>query len=220
MKKTKNESKKSFLLIITIPAICFLLIIIGLSIFIAHQNSLATLDLLVAPASSEITINGKRYENGIYKLNPGTYTAEIKKDDFSTKTFTLSLSAGKTTNLHTYLNQTDGSLSWYLDHNDDAILATKIGDEEAEEQMKKAQETYPILKDLPIIVDEYDASYNYTNYRIDGGNLTDCTHDFCIIITDTTGGNEDAAKAQITNRGYNLDDYEIIYHYEPITPLE
>ena len=86
--------------------------------------------------------------------------------------------------------------------------------------MENAAKSYPILNILPIIIDEYDAEYNYTNYRIDGGNEDRCTHDFCLIITDTTGGNEENAKTQITNRGYDLNDYEIIYHYEHIEPLE
>ncbi len=217
---SQNKSKNSFLLAILLPAIFLLLVIVGLSIFITDQSRLATLDILVSPVSSEITINGQTYKNGSHKLEPGTYTAEIKKPDFITKTFTLTLVSGKTTNLHTYLNQTDGSLSWYLSHNDDAILATQIGDEEADQLMENAAKSYPILNILPIIIDEYDAEYNYTNYRIDGGNEDRCTHDFCLIITDTTGGNEENAKTQITNRGYDLNDYEIIYHYEPIEPLE
>ena len=218
--KDTTKTNRNLALVIILPITIIIIVIIGLVLFITRQNHLATLDILVAPASSDIIIDGKTYHHGAHKLEPGIYHIEVKKPDFTTKTFTVTLSSGKTTDLHTYLLQSDGSFSWYLDHQDDSILLTQIGDEEANKLMSESEQKYPILSDLPIIIDQYDAQYNYTNYRIDGGNLESCTHDFCLIITDTTGGNEEKAKNEIKNRGYSLDDYEIIYHYEPIAPLE
>lgn len=79
---------------------------------------------------------------------------------------------------------------------------------------------YPVVKGLPIIYANYDQDYNYTEYRIDIANPSDCQkQDFCLIITDVTGGNEQAAKNALIKKGYNPADYEIIYKYQPITPL-
>ena len=72
-------------------------------------------------------------------------------------------------------------------------------------------EKYPIIKDLPIVVAEYDAEYNYTEYRIDGGKDSLCSENFCLYVTDYTGAGLDAARQTIKDKGYNPDDFEIHY---------
>ena len=213
--KTFIEDKKPFVIIISI--IVFFALVIS---FIAYQISLATVNILVAPISSSIKINNKEYQNGQHKFSPGTYQVEISKEAFNTKTFTLNLKSGETVNLHAYLEQSDGTDSWYLTHNEDDLIRTQIGDEEATKESEKYSKKYPIVKVLPLIYANYDDNYNYTEYRIDGGKLEGCKKEFCLKITDTTGGNEENAKRYIRENGYNPDKYEIIYEYTPIEPLE
>ena len=95
-----------------------------------------------------------------------------------------------------------------------------IGDYEAEQNSKDYNSRYPIISILPIVYAEYDDEYDYTEYRIDGGSFSDCDRDFCLKITDVTGGNMDHAKAKIRNAGFNPDDFQILYEYRPIAPLE
>ena len=54
---------------------------------------------------------------------------------------------------------------------------------------------------------------------IDGGMFDGCEGTFCLKITDTTGGNYERAIQMIKEKGFNPDDYEIIYENKPITPL-
>ena len=211
----KNPKIQRIILIILIVLIPIIILFT-----ISYNSSLATLDLLIAPKSSTIKINDKIYQNGEYKLKPGTYTVEISKKNFFTKTFTLNLKSNKTTKLHTYLEQTDGSYSWYLNHPEDDFIRTQIGDEEATKESEQYKKDYPIITVLPLIHAEYDDQYNYTEYRIDGGNFEECEKEFCLKITDTTGGNEENAKNLIRKNGYNPEKYEIIYDYVPIEPLE
>lgn len=217
MKQFSNliKNKKNLM---TITSIVLFLIITFSSIF--YYTSLATLDLLVAPTSATITINGKKYHNGQHKLSAGTYDVKISKKDFNTKTFTLNLKSNQTTNLHTYLDQTDGKDTWYLNHNDDDLIRTQIGDEEATKQAEDYEKKYPIIKLLPFNYANYDENYNYTEFIIDGGKFDGCKEEFCLKITDSTGGNEEAAKSFIQGNGFDPDDYEIIYEYTPIEPLE
>lgn len=93
-------------------------------------------------------------------------------------------------------------------------------DRAADRAAKAYREAHPIIIALPIIYANYDESYNYTEFRIDGGEFPECSTDFCLKITDTTGGNYAHARELIKNSGYSPDDYEIIYEYKPITPLE
>ena len=100
------------------------------------------------------------------------------------------------------------------------ISATTNNDRTADAKQKAFLEKYPIINELPIIYAYYDEQYNYTEFRIDGGTFDECSKDFCLKITDTTGGNYDFAKELIKNAGFNPDDYELLYEYKPITPLE
>ena len=102
----------------------------------------------------------------------------------------------------------------------DGSVATTAGDSAATAKQKAYLKAHPIINELPIIYANYDEQYNYTEFRIDGGEFPECSTDFCLKITDTTGGNYAHARELIKNSGYNPDDYEIIYEYKPITPLE
>ncbi len=200
--------------------ISLFLILIILTGIILYRKSLATLNILVAPASSKITINNKTYSNGEYKLPAGDYEAKIEKDGFYNKTVNLKLESGKSSKLYIYLDQTDGSYSWYLKHPDDDMLRTEIGDFEVDNEAKEYTKNHPITQILPLIYAHYDEEYNYTKYRVDGGSFEECKQDFCLKITDTTGGNEENAKKLIKENGYNPEDFEIIYEFVPIEELE
>ncbi|MBQ3310048.1 hypothetical protein IJG73_01235 [Candidatus Saccharibacteria bacterium] len=103
---------------------------------------------------------------------------------------------------------------------DGSFAATTNNDRSADAAAKKFLEQYPVINVLPIIYAHYDEAYNYTEFRVDGGQFDDCSQDFCLKITDTTGGNFDFAKELITAAGHNPDDYELLYEYKPIVPLE
>ncbi len=86
----------------------------------------------------------------------------------------------------------------------------------ANQQANQYREQYPIVSLLPISVVEVDKeTYTMKEYRIDVGEFTDCKTDFCLKITDMTGGNQAAAHDKLRENGYNPDDYEIIYEYKP-----
>ena len=121
--------------------------------------------------------------------------------------------------MYTYLRQTDGSFSWYQNHPDDGLLLTQIGDYLADQETSSYAKKYPIMEALPIIYANYDKNYNYTEFRIDGGKFDGCNSDFCIKITDSTGGNLDLAKSKIKDAGFNPDDFQILYEYKPIQAL-
>ena len=110
-------------------------------------------------------------------------------------------------------------MDWYLSHEEDQMILNTIGGEQAVRESQEYSKNYPISTILPIIYADYDKEWNYTEYRIDGGDFDECSKDFCVKITDVTGGNEDAAMQKIRDSGFNPDDYEVIYSYEPMTPL-
>ena len=180
----------------------------------------ATLDILVAPSMAKVKVNGKEYKNGTYRMEPGELTAEIVMEGFESKTIPVNLVAGNTTKLYTYLLPADGSYEWYLEHPEEQMLLNTIGDARAAEEGRVYAAANPIVEVLPIVVAKYDEKWNYTEYRVDGGDFDECEKEFCLRITDTTGGNYEAALASIREKGFKPEDYEIIYQYKPIVPLD
>lgn len=215
----KDEKRKKIAVSI-IVALGFLAVI-GLVILAVINTRLdATLNVLVAPTSAEVVINGKKYENGDHKIESGEAVAVVSKEGFVTQEVTLKLTKGETTNLHLYLMPEDGTYDWYYDHEDEMMILNTIGDNEANKNSASYVASNPIIEILPIIYADYDENWDYTEYRVDGGSFDECEKVFCLKITDTTGGNRDAAMNKIREKGFNPDDYEIIYSYSPIKPLE
>ncbi len=217
----EQRSLKQRRILVIIISIIFALLLIGAIIAaIINSKYSATLDLLVAPRDATILIDGKPYKNGQYNFEPGEITVNISMDGFTSEEQQLTLKAGETTKYYTYLIPTDGSLDWYLEHEDDMMLMNTIGDANAALDSNEYLEENPIVEVLPIIYANYDKDYNYTEFRVDGGKFDNCKESFCLKITDTTGGNREHALELIREKGFNPDDYEIIYEYDPIKPLE
>ena len=170
----------------------------------------ATLDLLVTPLSAKIEINGRIYKNGEHKFDPGEINVEITKEGFKTQNYVINLPANETTKLYTYLVQNDGSLNWYLDHQEDEAILMQIGGIEATEESEKYTEQNPVVAAIPIIVEEYKNGIYY-DFRVDGGMFENCKKDFCLKISDVGGNGYERALEEIRKRGYNPENYEILY---------
>lgn len=161
----------------------------------------ATIDILIAPSSSIISIAGQDYTNGAYKMRPGKYTATIKKDGFEEKQIEIELLDNHITKLYDYLLMPDDNFSWYSNsgHQDDLKILQKIGDEKAKNFIKAIS----IDNILPI-------SDRQSGIVIDK-KLGDCTKNFCLKVTGNLKDNYDLVKNLIKQKGYNPEDYEITY---------
>ncbi len=71
---------------------------------------------------------------------------------------------------------------------------------------------YPIIQDLPVIVDYYSNNYaDYTHYTITYNATQEDYSDFSLIINDYTGNNYNVALDKIRELGFDPNDYKIIY---------
>ena len=215
MKKLFNIIKKYPLIFVGLSLLIFFTIILVVAALNLRAN--VEIELLVAPSSATTTIDGKKYQNGKFNIEPGEHRVHIEKEGFITQDF--SFNTMSTTKIYTYLHQTDGSFSWYQNHSEDSLLLTKVGDYLSDQEATTYSKKYPIMEALPFVYANYDKDYNYTEFRIDGGEFDGCNTNFCLKITDTTGGNLNLAKSKIKDAGFNPDDYQIIYEYKPIQAL-
>ena len=216
MNKITNFIKKYPLLFIGLSLLIFITIILVITAI--NMRKTEEIEVLVAPISAEITIDGKEYQNGTFNIEPGEHQVHIEKTGFISQDF--SFNTLSTRKIYTYLKQTDGSYSWYSNNSEDSNILTQIGDYEADREAELYSSQNPIVQVLPIFYAHYDENYNYSEFRIDGGEFDGCESNFCLKVTDTTGGNMELAKNKIKEAGYNPNNYQILYEYKPIQPLE
>lgn len=171
----------------------------------------ATLDIVVVPTEAKILINGEEYKNGVYQnVRTGKAKVNISLDGFETQEFEIELKRDERTRVYTYL---EGDAGWYEGMDEDSsYLLDIINEYKGEQQTVELKDKYPIMSDIPIVYERYLNNYTeYVSYRIDGGEYEGCEQEFCLKITDISGGNYERALKSIREKGYNPSDYEIIY---------
>lgn len=208
--KSLFDFMKKHILVFTIGALLLILVLIFMAVsFIVNYS--ATLDILVVPTDAMVMINGEQYENGIYEnMHIGKTHVSISLEGFDSQDFEIELKRGEKTRLYTYL---DTDSDWYQNIDDNTqYLIDIINEYKGELETKELMDKYPVMKDIPIVVEEYFNNYTqYVYYRIDGGIYEECEQEFCLKITDISGGNYDRALQTLREKGYNPDDYDIIY---------
>lgn len=197
-------------MIATIVAVAVFVIFV-LFIVLMKMSFAATLDVLVVPTEARVLVNGQEYQNGVYEgLMAGTVQVEISLEGFETQQFELELKRNETTRLYTYLK---GNESWYQNADENNLkMLDIILEHEGELETKKLTAKYPIMKDLPMVYENYtDGFTKYVSYRIDGGQYAQCKQEFCVKITDISGGSYETALKTMQSYGYSPSNYEIIY---------
>lgn len=208
--------------LIIIGIIAFIILVIFAIIgFIIDAQKTATLDILVAPSFAKVEIRNKKYvSTANIRLKPGEVTAYVTAQGFETEEVILNLTKNEEAQIYLSLNPTDENADFYVNNPEEADLVQRINERLVNINANLYIKEHPIVNILPINIVEYNQQNNlWTEYRIDYGEFSNCKTNFCLKITDTTGGNYEKALDQIRNKGFNPDDYEIIYQYEPMEDL-
>ncbi len=209
LEKFVNEHKILILTVLGLGVFAVILLVVSFKMLFS-----ASLDILVVPAEATVLIDGEKYENeNIYNgLMTHTAHVEISMKGFDTQSFDVELKRDETTKIYTYLKGND---AWYEEHKDDTKVQTSlelIYEQTGEEAVQSLNDKYPILSILPIVYEKYLNNYTeYVSYRIDFGEYDGCEREYCVMITDYSGGNRERALAAIRNRGFSPDDYQILY---------
>lgn len=208
MRKITDFFKKHPYLLLA--GVVIVILVVVLTVVTVRRLYSGSLRIVVAPTTAEIMIDGKKYQNGLYEgMKIGTVQAKIAAEGFESESFDLDLAAGETTKLYLCLKTDNPELLQTEDYVEACALVKEYyGEREKEEFWQK----YPIANDIPIVVEKYSQNYtNYIYYRIDLGEYENCEGAICLKITDISGGNYERALQTMRDKGYNPDDYEIIY---------
>ncbi len=206
-----------------------ILVVIGIAIYSSTKTAVITFN--IAPTDATIMMNGSTYQNGTYKLHPGTYDITISHSDLDQKTFHLDLPSDSSTHLITFLSATDEegnpSFDFYtLKTNQNSYQAltsiasstnnqTTDHDTSAEEFIARMEKTLSIKSILPIKGSVYAVSgVNTSTAGYSIRNATDnenCQTITCLLVMYYGEGYKDAVATEIQKAGYNPAGYELIY---------
>jgi hypothetical protein len=209
-KKLWKYIKKDNRRLLAVVAIAFVAILVLIAVItgIIDARKTATIDVLVAPESASVKINGHNYKNGLHKVEPGDFTVVITKDGFNSYEESFSLASGENKDLAVYLLQTDGGYDWYLSHPDDDIIMTGVGDKQAGKKANEALEKYPILKILP-----YRDSNGTSDYTISpkftGDELTALVIELNTCAEYSKGIYKNEALLWLGEQGFDPNNYQI-----------
>lgn len=193
-----------------------LVVFLGIIPLINYLLSPGYLEILVAPVGAEITIEGEKYHNGAYELQPGEYTATISAEGFETQTLAITAERGKLTKLYTYLETADGNYGFY---------EKRANMESLEALIKITGDDRPEFLQKLMLVDEGEIAFsacdgeatrtNCDSIKIKYDYEKECDWQLCLKITGRRMGLTNSVlykvEQELASRGYDLNNYKYIY---------
>ena len=196
-----------YILLTMILIVILTIVLVVISVRRLYSGSLR---VVVAPSTADVFVNNQLFKNGEYEgLRIVTVHVDIVSEGFESESFDLELLPDETAVIYRCLASDDDSLKQNDDYEAHCALVNEYyGEIEKNKFLRK----FPISNDIPIVVEQYYDNYTiYISYRIDLGQYKGCKQEACLKITDISGGNYERALENIRSRGYDPDDYEIIY---------
>lgn len=197
---------------ICFAAVLIFILVLGITaaFLIYDSTKSASVSLMVAPLSADITIGGKSYQNAsTHRIQPGEYEIVIRKDGyFEPIVGDFTIAADEHREFFISLTPLEGS-DWYSLHPEDSYPLDPITSEQLNLNSDSVTEKYPLVTALPITVEYYKAGGAYVkyvlSYSVDADDIP------TIYVRDYTGGNFGNALDRIISLGYQPDNYHIEY---------
>lgn len=213
--ETYTRNRK-FLLLFSIVAI-IVIAISAIVLTIINSQKSATIQIIVAPTTATVKIDGHQFKTeDTVHYYPGNFTAEISATGFTSQTLDLELVADQEAHLYIALEPTADNADYYEQHLIDANRRQAVYDASYQLGSDEYATKYPIVTILPYSYSAEDQFGDPIGYRIDYGKFDNCISDFCLQITGYLKSNLEEAKNYIKSKGFNPDDYQILFNYTPI----
>lgn len=192
-------------------------VILAIALIVGIYNNTgmtATVDILTSPSNAKVKLLGHTYRSGgAFNVKPGKYRAKVTAKGFKTKYVDIELTKDQTTKLYTILENKKTGYKYYIDNAEESKNFKKIIGFEAEKnpELKK----YTILEKLPFSRFYKSNTYRDEEFTILSDPREDCEDFPCLQINGKDMSKEEAKKLAselMSENGFNIDDYEIIYH--------
>lgn len=210
-KTADQKAKQKLMMAGLVAAIFVILVLVAVLVAIIESYKTVELDIMVAPLDAEITINGDKYKNGTYRVEPGEYEVNITHTELEPYFEKMAWEDGEDVKLYVYLTGKDGDMSWYLTHKNDDMVVTNIGDYFANEKSKAYVASDPIFEITPHY--DYDKGYRVNAAKNEDGEKNEI---IVYLYTCDEGRVERLKKnadAWLESKQIELNNYIVTYKY-------
>ena len=198
-----SKVKKYFWLML----LCGLILVLVIILIVLNNAKNSYLNIYITPLSAKVVINGSEYENGVYKLFPGEYTAIISADGFKEKEVSFKLNSNEYTNLFNCLIENDSTDNYYeqTSRSDDLAVLPQIA-----HYNEKANNILAEITSLEKIYDNLPKPFKGDDYYYSIEKRNNCESILCLTIRNFNGNNIESAKKEIINMGFDPEEYQIV----------
>ena len=130
-----NTKQKKF---VKYSLIFLIAVFIGIFIYstaslIINADKTATIEVLVAPSDSTLTIDGRNFPTKTtIRIKPGTYSVKIEKDGFISYNNSITAEDKRTVYLYEYLNEEDENGTFYQNNEEENQRTQQIYNKKAD----------------------------------------------------------------------------------------
>ena len=193
-----------------LAAVFVILVLVAVLFAIIEGRKSVALDILVAPKDAVITLNGERYKNGEYRVEPGEYEVSITHDRLEPYYKVVDFADGEDVKMYLYLTGADGDMSWYLTHNEDDMIVTSIGDYYANKKSQEYAASDPIFAVTPYY--DYNKGFKVNAERLDDGQVEIIVYLYTCDESRVESLKSNAQK-WLAEKQIELDKYSLNYKY-------
>ena len=203
--------------VLKIIAVVFGALIIAAAIYLIIPKSYVTLS--IAPSTATLTIDGGKPRQArtgaVILVSAGKHTYVFSRDGFASSTVTLTAGNNESKEILLGLTPKTDAARAILENDTQASLDVqqRLAGIAENNFVESADKTYPILAELPITLHSI-AIYACKSqlYPDDANKIALCVYSYDIAAA------KDQAPNVLREKGYNPDNYELIYEDPSDTP--
>ena len=205
--KFRDLTKFQKILVFLIPI--SLIIIIFTAYFFTIIYS-AKVEVLIAPKSAELYIDGKKYNNsGVFSVSPGEKEVTIKANGFQEYKQKKNFTKETTNYIYTWLDPTEENKNYYKEHTDEQDLVETIAQQGTVLEGEKYNND-PIFKITPVRNFKLGFSASASRDEKDFNKIT-LTIDLMTCRDNQVENLKKVAESYFKQKGINLSKYQVKY---------
>ena len=205
--KFRDLTKFQKILVFLIPSAVIIIIFTAYFFTIFYS---AKVEVLIAPKSAELYIDGKKYNNsGVFSVSPGEKKVIIKANGFQEYKQKKNFTKETTNYIYTWLDPTEENKNYYNEHSEEQDLVETIAQQGTVLEGEKYNND-PIFKITPVRNFKLGFSASASRDEKDFNKIT-LTIDLMTCRDNQVENLKKVAESYFRQKGINLSKYQVKY---------